>query len=74
MPTLDTDEIKKAVAQTVQEFMVDELFQDEIWERLPMDAIKAVEVTKISPLESSVRIFPESGAPRYFLIKVSEQL
>jgi len=72
--TRTLDPVKKQIALAVSS-----LINEMIEERLDImpgtdDTIHAVECSDIAPLETMVRVTPKVGMPRYFLVKVSEQL
>jgi hypothetical protein len=67
------DPLKAAVAKAITEFVNSEDFHDHIFDRDDPPAV--VEVHDVTPLENMIRVYSNvGGAPRYFLVKVSESI
>lgn len=65
------DQIKAAVAAAVQ----DQLINDEFWAPLAdRPGVRQASASRSSARETMVRIAPEHGQVRYFLVKMTEML
>jgi hypothetical protein len=68
------DAIKKAMAQAITEFVNGENFMDEVF-GVEDPLVECVEVYDTSPLENTIKVWPKvGGGPRYFTVKVSENI
>lgn len=65
------DDIKKVIAAKVQKFIVEDL--EMLLDLDVQDAVKW-EARPITALNTQVRVFPETGGPRYFTVQVSENI